>query len=402
MRPRHRSPSTSAFSGDPSLPASSGAAVRDGVRIPDLFRGLRRFCGSLRLRSTAIAGLLLLTALPAGAQPVPNVNEGNLQDLPRFVDTLIDQVFDGGAQTTVLAWGDQLARGVAVILFVWTGARIALTGRFDAWELVKFILILAIPIGLLQFYDAPFVRGMDFPRLVTAQGDALSALFGRDILSRASQEVMNLATIVVRKLLTETVGATSIPGLIQGVLVGGTQAVTSIFLFGIVLLAFALGMIVVIALAFAQIIFAKIAIAVLVTLGPIFIPFMIVPKMDFLFWGWFKAIIQYSLYSAIAAAMVALWARIIMGYATMLAAADFSIQSQTAAYGAYLLPVAVVIVCAIVSILKIGDIAGMIVGAGSDGGGFFAGAFMAGRIVATPARVVGGAATAPLKGGLPT
>ena len=340
------------------------------------------------------AAILLLAAPPADAQRgTPTVNENNLHNLPEFVDDVLDVVLAGGAQTTVLRWGENLARGIVVILFVWTGARIALSGTFQAWELVKFILTLSVPLGLLQFYDTPFAGGFSFPELVTEQGDALTRLFGADIIAQGFAAVMTLGEDHY-KIVAEQADSISIGGAIWS---GGKQ-ITHLAILAAILASFALGMIVVVALALAQVVFAKIAIAVLVTLGPLFIPFMIVPKMDFLFWGWFKAMIQYSLYSAIAAVMVALWTRIILGFARTLSAQDFTIQSMTAATGVWLLPVAAVIVCAIVSILKIGDIAGMIVGAGSDGGGFVGGAFMAGRIVAAPARV----AAAPLKGGLPT
>ena len=39
-------------------------------------------------------------------------------------------------------------------------------------------------------------------------------------------------------------------------------------------------------------------------LGPVFIPFFIVPQLDWLFWGWFKAFIQYSFYQVVAAAVL--------------------------------------------------------------------------------------------------
>ena len=41
--------------------------------------------------------------------------------------------------------------------------------------------------------------------------------------------------------------------------------------------------------AFAVIAYGYVAAAVCVLIGPIFIPWFIVPKMDWLFWGWLKA-----------------------------------------------------------------------------------------------------------------
>jgi hypothetical protein len=54
------------------------------------------------------------------------------------------------------------------------------------------------------------------------------------------------------------------------------------------------------AAVFFVIAFGYIAAAVAVLLGPVFIPFFIVPKMEWLFWGWFKAFLQYSFYPVVA------------------------------------------------------------------------------------------------------
>ncbi|MXX77347.1 MAG: type IV secretion system protein [Holophagales bacterium] len=342
----------------------------------------------------AAAALLLLTSLPAAAQLPNQVNPNTVGQLPQFVDTAINIVLSGTPQNTILGWGRQMMRGIVLILIVWTGLRVAFSGTFHTWELIKFVMTLLIPWTMVESYYTPIPGlGTSFVDLITEQGNQIMQLFGADILAQGAATVMELAEDHMR-LVGEEAASLNIWNAIR---TGGKQ-VTHLALFVAILGSFVLGMIVVVALALAQVIFANVATAVLTTLGPLFIPFMIVPKMDFLFWGWFKAMIQYSLYSAVAAVMVSIWTRIILTYTRSLEATDFTINSLTAATGVWLLPVFAVIVCAIVSIVKIGDIAGMIVGAGSDGGGFIGGAFLAGRIVAAPARV----AAAPLKGGLPT
>jgi hypothetical protein len=50
--------------------------------------------------------------------------------------------------------------------------------------------------------------------------------------------------------------------------------------------------------------FGWVATAVAVLVGPVFIPFFIVPHMEWMFWGWFKSLIQYSFYQVIAQAFV--------------------------------------------------------------------------------------------------
>src|SRR5438477_8528477 len=56
------------------------------------------------------------------------------------------------------------------------------------------------------------------------------------------------------------------------------------------------------AAVFAVIAFGYVAAAIAVLMGPIFIPFFIVPHMEWLFWGWLKSLIQYAFYPVVAQA----------------------------------------------------------------------------------------------------
>lgn len=368
----------------------AGSWIRSRIRRLDCRTDGRR--GRRLPLLLAVGGLFLLAAPPAGAQPIP---EHQLTDLPLFVDQAIANFLTGStASQRIWNSGNDMARGVAVILIIWTGLRIAFSGTFNAWELIKFIFILAWPLFFVQYYytTIPGV-GFTFPLVIVEGGDWISSQFGAGILATAMTTLMDLGQQQYEALGTEA----DRPGLWETIRSGGRVIVHGLLTTGI-LTAFILGMIVVVALALAQVVFAKIAIAILIAIGPLFIPFMVVPKMDFLFWGWFKALIQYSLYNAIAMIMLNIWCTVITRYATSMGNLDVSFQSLALLTGTWMVPVAAVLVCALASIMKVGDIAGMIVGAGSDGGGIIGGAFMAGRIVAAPARV----AAAPLKGGMPT
>src|SRR6266567_5523127 len=50
---------------------------------------------------------------------------------------------------------------------------------------------------------------------------------------------------------------------------------------------------------FLVIAFGYLALGVVIGIGPILIPFLLVPKLDFLFWGWLKALIKYSFYPVV-------------------------------------------------------------------------------------------------------
>jgi TrbL/VirB6 plasmid conjugal transfer protein len=66
------------------------------------------------------------------------------------------------------------------------------------------------------------------------------------------------------------------------------------------------------AVAFAVVAYGYVAAAVCVLIGPIFIPFFIVPKLDFLFWGWLKAFIGFSFYQVVASAFIFVFAKVLL------------------------------------------------------------------------------------------
>ena len=86
------------------------------------------------------------------------------------------------------------------------------------------------------------------------------------------------------------------------------------------------------AVSLAVIAFGLIASAVCALLGPIFVPFFIVPKLDWLFWGWFKAFIQYSFVPVVAIAFLMMFEQFVFRYVTTLP--PTITQAEYGVYGA--------------------------------------------------------------------
>jgi type IV secretory pathway VirB6-like protein len=72
------------------------------------------------------------------------------------------------------------------------------------------------------------------------------------------------------------------------------------------------------AVSLAVISFGLIASAVCALLGPIFVPFFIVPKLDWLFWGWLRSFIQYSFVPVVAIAFLMVFEQFLFRYITTL------------------------------------------------------------------------------------
>ncbi len=49
-------------------------------------------------------------------------------------------------------------------------------------------------------------------------------------------------------------------------------------------------------------------------LGPLFIPWLIVPRLNCLFWNWIQFMLQYSFYRVVASALVYVWANVLVTF----------------------------------------------------------------------------------------
>jgi type IV secretory pathway VirB6-like protein len=115
------------------------------------------------------------------------------------------------------------------------------------------------------------------------------------------------------------------------------------------------------ALSLAVIAFGLIASAVCALLGPIFVPFFIVPKLDWLFWGWLKSFIQYSFIPVVAIAFLMVFEQFIFRYVTTLPP-----TITQAEYGIYALQAVAVIVTFVIGMLLVPSLTSNIF---SGGGG---------------------------------
>jgi type IV secretory pathway VirB6-like protein len=53
-------------------------------------------------------------------------------------------------------------------------------------------------------------------------------------------------------------------------------------------------------------------------LGPIFIPFLVFDKLEFLFWGWLRAFLGFSFYKVVAAATLSVLSQLLTNYYAMM------------------------------------------------------------------------------------
>ena len=180
--------------------------------------------------------------------------------------------------------GTNMFRGFAIILIAWFGVRAALSsteghgvpfGRF-----ASLLLTIAIGFTMMTFYDRPIPGiGRSFTHLITDQAQALAA------------QLETSQVQVLSDRLNEVYASLEQPVFYNAMQVVGYFIVV-IFVTGA-----RVALVAVIA-------FGWVATAVAVLVGPVFVPFFIVPHMEWMFWGWLKSLIQYSFYQVIAQAFV--------------------------------------------------------------------------------------------------
>ena len=109
----------------------------------------------------------------------------------------------------------------------------------------------------------------------------------------------------------------------------------------------------------ARLLWAQLAIGILVLLGPLFIPWLLFEPMSFLFWGWFRSLIVFSLYGALAGAVMGVFLGVTLGYITTFSNQIISFDIVT--MGGWVLVVLPLFVAGLLASAKVGELASMLV-----------------------------------------
>ena len=192
------------------------------------------------------------------------------------------------------AMGQNLFRSFATILVAWYGVKSALSSAsgkhpFHFDNFASLLLTISFGFAMVNYYSAPIPGvGVSFHNLVTNEAQYLSNQIDQAQLQTIIQSVADFESRLDSPTWGDILG-------------------TAIYVIVTILLAAAQ------AVALVVIAYGFIATAVCVLVGPIFVPFFIVPKMEWLFWGWFRCFIQYAFYQVIAAAVVFIIGNLMVG-----------------------------------------------------------------------------------------
>jgi len=196
------------------------------------------------------------------------------------------------------AMGQNLFRMFATILIVWYGVKSALAAgggghSFHFDNFASLLLTISFGFAMVNYYSTPIPGiGASFHNLITDEAQFLANRINQAELQTVVDRISDFQARI------DSPGVTDILG-------------TIIYAVVIILLAAAQ------AISIVVIAYGFIAAAVCVLVGPVFVPFFIVPKLEWLFWGWLRCFIQYAFYEVIAAAVVYIVGNLIIGVLTL-------------------------------------------------------------------------------------
>lgn len=203
------------------------------------------------------------------------------------------------AAPSVDALGLHMVISLATIMLVWFGVQEALASAhggpgFSIAKFLNFFLLITFAYCFVRFYDGSIPGiGYSLKGFISGGTSSLVDYIGND----SSQEVQNILHTALGRL-----GSLS-PTFTEPYLLICTYTVQVV----LSILAALIGVIIA---------YGAIGATVIGILGPLFIPWMVFDKTEFLFWGWLKAFIGFEFYKVVAAATMSVMSHLLISYLT--------------------------------------------------------------------------------------
>lgn len=197
------------------------------------------------------------------------------------------------------AVGIHMVVALATIMLVWFGVQEALASAqggpgFSLAKFLSFFLLVTFAYCFVKFYDGSIPGiGYSLKGFISGGTSSLVDYIGND----SSQEVQDTIHTALGNI-----GSLS-PSFTEGytLLCSFTVQLVLSILTGLISVIIAYG---------------AIGATVVGILGPVFIPWMVFDKTDFLFWGWLKAFLGFEFYKVVAAATMSVISHLLITYLT--------------------------------------------------------------------------------------
>ena len=204
------------------------------------------------------------------------------------------------AAPSITAMGLRICIALATIMLAWFGVQEALAAAhhghgFSMARFVSFLVLITFAYTMVKYYDSAIPGvGSSLKGFINGGAQNLVGLIGTD----STDSIMNTLSQAQQNAGPGMVASFTQPYLVL------VYAITQILL-----ALFA-------ALTAAIIGYGAVASTIIGLLGPIFIPFLVFDKLEFLFWGWLRAYLSFAFYKVVAAACLSVLGHVITAYYT--------------------------------------------------------------------------------------
>jgi hypothetical protein len=202
------------------------------------------------------------------------------------------------AAPSITAMGIHIVLALATIMMVWFGVQEALASAqggpgFNVARFLSFFMLITFAYAMVNYYDSS-IPGLGFSIKGFIDGGTtnLVNIIGADGSTTMLNEINAASSKTGPSMLTSMMSPYySLVYFVVQFLLGVLAAVVS-----------------------AILAYGAIAATIVGLLGPIFIPFLVFDKLDWLFWGWLKAYLGFSFYKVVAAAAMNVLSHVLTNY----------------------------------------------------------------------------------------
>jgi hypothetical protein len=221
----------------------------------------------------------------------------------------IDALVTSGAPVFITA-GNQLLTALAIIMLVIYGLKWGAASasghhaNFDVPGAIHFLALFLIAEAMMRYYDVPLPWTSSSVRTILPDtGRQFAAAIDITILNTFNDHIKTALASIEK------------PGL--------DMLMVPVYLSTLGFMACMQGIL------FAVTILGFIAVGIGSMLGPLFIPWLMVPRLSWLFWNWVTFMLEYSFYRIIASAIIYIWSNVIVTFIDQSVHGDYSLGHFT-------------------------------------------------------------------------
>jgi hypothetical protein len=202
------------------------------------------------------------------------------------------------AAPSVTSMGIHIVLALATVMMVWFGVQEALASAqggpgFNMGNFMNFIMLITFAYVMVNYYDSAIPGlGFSIKGFIDGGTNYLVSIIGADGSATMLNEIHQASSKTGPSMLTSMISPYyALVYFVVQFLLGLLAAVVS-----------------------AIIAYGAIATTIIGLLGPLFIPFLVFAKLDWLFWGWLKAYLGFSFYKVVAAATMNVLSHVLTNY----------------------------------------------------------------------------------------